>query len=93
MSESQQGPEICDVISRKRYLWEQKKVFIRKAINSHRIGKKHQHGRHFNVSEHLYGRRFNVSEHLYGRRDVMWKCSIVLCPLRVGKIWWGSVGK
>ena len=60
----------------------QRKCYIRKEINSHRIGLEHQHGR-----------RFIVWEHLYGRRDVMWKRSIVLCTLRVGKIWWGSVGK
>ena len=36
-------------------------VYIRKEINSHRIGLEHQHGR-----------RFLVLEHQYDRRDVMW---------------------
>ena len=39
-------------------------VYIRKEINSHKIGLEHQHGR-----------RFIVLEHQYGCRDVMWKRS------------------
>ena len=57
-------------------------VYIRKEINSHRIGLEH-HGRRFIVLErqhgrrdvlfleHQHGRRLIVLEHQHGRRDVM----------------------
>ena len=48
-----------------KFVGTKESVYIRKEINSHRIGLEHQHGR-----------RFIVLEHQYGRRDVMWKLSI-----------------
>ena len=49
-----------------KFMGTKESVYIRKEINSHRIGLEHQHGR-----------RFIVLERQYGRRDVMWKRSIV----------------
>jgi len=43
-------------------------VYIRKGLNSHRIGLLHQHGR-----------RFIVLEHQYGCHDVMCICSTLSC--------------
>ena len=50
------------ILKFKNFFGTKESVYIRKEINSHRIGLGHQHGR-----------RFIVWEHQYGRRDVMWK--------------------
>ena len=48
------------ILKFKNFFGTKESVYIRKEINSHRIGLGHQHGR-----------RFIVWEHQYGRRDVM----------------------